>query len=302
MRPHHTLRPIFTRFASLALLALCLLPHGLRAQFLVALQMDKVNYIDQESMLATVTVTNRSGADVILGASAGSRNWLTFDITDSTGREFPPLTLPAKDAPIFKAGEAITRKIHIIDAYPANQLGTYSIKASAYHPPTAEFFESNRVRFVVNDQKPYGEPLVIGVPAGYPEAGRTRAYEPLVVRDNEHSYLYMRMRDVKTHENLATYQIAPISLARDPQLTLDGSNFLHALFLAGPKIYVYAIIEPDGHMKSKTIFKELDNSRPQLFRTPTNGVVAQGGQLMDPNSKEATQKKARSLSERPPGL
>ena len=303
MSSHLSHRPFLLSLFTSVVAGLCLLTSLAQAQFQVALTLDKVNYIDQEFITATVSVTNRSGADVILGAARGTKSWLSFDVTDSKGGELPSLALPENDVPpIFRAGDTVTRKIKLIDVYPEDELGTYSIKASAYHPPTSSFYDSNRVRFVVSDVKPFTEPLIVGVPPSYPDAGRSHAYELLIVRDMDHSYLYLRMRDVKTKRNLVTYQLAPITMARDPEYHVDGANALHILFLAGPKLYVYAVIEPDGHLKSKTILKDLENNRPQLFRTADNGVVARGGELLDPNSAKANPKKGRSLSDRPPGL
>ena len=66
----------------LALVALLPL-FSAHAQYEVTLHMSKIEYVAQEPMVAKVTITNRSGADVILGGPSG-KAWLSFNVRDSS--------------------------------------------------------------------------------------------------------------------------------------------------------------------------------------------------------------------------
>ncbi len=289
------------------LLVLCaLLPVlSARAQYEVALTLDKTTYVAQEAMTATVTIINRSGADVILGGPKG-RPWLTFNVKDSQDRSISPLQATSDDPIPFPAGERLSRKVRLTDTHSITEPGTYAVTVSAYHPPSGDYYISNRVRFVITDVKPYGKPLVFGVPEGFQDAGRKRQYVLMIYRDLDRTYLYFRLVDDLSGEKLVTYQLGPVSVVRDPQITMDRDNHLHVMFLASPDTSVYAIIGPDGKLKSRGLFKDVEGSRPQLFLTRENKVVASGGKKFDPVQEQAEQSAAgtrlRSVSERPPGL
>jgi hypothetical protein len=290
----------------LLFLACALLPVlSAHAQYEVALALDKTNYVAQEPMTATVTIINRSGADVILGGPKG-RPWLNFNVKDSQDRSISPLQATSDEPIPFPAGERIARKVRLTDTHAMTDAGTYSVTVSAYHPPSGDYYISNRVRFVINDVKPYGKPLVFGVPEGYQDAGRKRQYVLMIYRDLDRTYLYFRLVDDTTGQKLVTYQLGPVSVVREPQITMDRSNHLHVLFLASPDTSVYAVIAPDGKLKTQEMYRDLEGSRPQLFLTRENNVVANGGKKYDPGQEQAEKAAAasrvRSVSERPPGL
>lgn len=275
------------------------------AQYEVALQLDKINYVAQEPMIATVTIINRSGADVILGGPKG-RPWLSFNVKDSQDRSISPLQATSDTPIMFPAGERISRKIQLTETHSITEPGTYACTVSAYHPPSGDYYVSNRARFVISDVKPYGRPLIFGVPEGYPDAGRMRQHVLMIYRDTDRTYMYYRLVDQRSGQKLMTYQLGPVSVVRDPQITVDRGNNLHVMFLASPDTSIYAVVAPDGKLKSRELIRDLEGNRPQLFLTRDNNVVANGGKIFDPVKEQAEQQAAklrvRPVSERPPGL
>lgn len=289
-------------------IALVLVPlFAAQAQYEVALQLDRtVPYMSQEPMTAIVTITNRSGSDVVLGGPKG-KAWMIFNVKDSLDRSISPLQATSDEAIPFPAGERISRKIRITDTHSITELGTYSITVSIYHPPSGEYYGSNRVRFVVTDEKPHPPtPITFGVPEGFDGAGRKRQYVLMVHRDLERSYLYFRLLDERSKQKLVTFSLGPVTVVRQPQATLDRSNNFHVLFQARPDQSTYCVISPDGKLKSVEYFRDLEGSRPQLFLTRENHVVASGGLKFDPDQEraaaDAASSRVRSVSERPPGL
>jgi len=292
-------------FRALFILAALLTALPAFAQYEVSLKLDRINYISQEPMTATVTIVNRSGADVILGGPGG-RPWLSFNVKDSQERSLSPLQTTSDEPIIFQAGTTLAHKVKLGETHSITDEGTYAITVSAYHPATGQYYISNRARFVITDVKPYGKPIVFGVPTGYPEAGRSRRYVIMVHRDMDRSYLYFRLVDDRSGQKLQTYMLGTVSVVREPQMTLDRENNLHVMFMAAPELTIHQIIGPDGKSKAREFFRDTETTRPQLFLTRENMVVARGGLQFDPIAENARQKEAaskvRSVSERPPGL
>jgi hypothetical protein len=228
-------------------------------------------------------------------------NWLTFEVTDINGRSLPSIGLTQQKPFIFKAGTSIAEKVRVSDYYGVTELGAYGITANVFHPPTKQFYTSNRLRFNVMDAKPFWE-QPIGIPPGYPDAGRIRRYALVVFRDVDRSNMYFRFLDDKSAQTIATYELGPCSISVDPAATLDNDNKLHTLFMAMPKLYCYVIVAPDGKLKKREYYKMTDTSRPAMVAGPDGSVSIQGGVFFDPSAPEPAKKKSRPVSERPPGL
>lgn len=289
------------RLAALsALLFLCAAAPQLRAQFATNVALTKTNFLALEPMQATVTITNRSGGDVVMSGSNES-NWLTFEVTDPAGHSIAPSGMIKQKPFIFKAGTTIAEKVIISDYYGVDQLGSYGVTANVYHPPSKQFYASNRVHFNVMDSKPMWE-APIGVPAGYADTGRIRRYALIVFRDVDKTNLYFRLLDDRSNQKIATYELGPMSSAIDPEPVVDRDNKLHVFFLAMPKLYCYAIIGPDGKLKKREYYKEVDANRPAMLTGADGAVGVRGGEFFDPTAPPPARGKGRSVSERPPGL
>lgn len=289
------------RFRSLLFIACLLVGGSAFAQFQVALQLDKKSYVSGEAITTVVSVTNRSGVDVVLGGPNG-RKWVTFTLRDASDRALSPLDLTTEEPIVLSAGSTVKRKVRLTDTVAVQDPANYTVTASVYHPGSGEYYISNRARFSVMDIKPFGEPMVFGVPQGYPEAGRVRRYVLMIDRELDSVSMYFRLVDNFTNAKLMTYPIGNITLAREPMITMDRENRLHVLFMTNRETYTYAIIQPDGKPKSVQYIKDFPESHPQLFLSANNDVVLRGGQVFDPNAPKPEAPKARSISERPPGL
>lgn len=270
------------------------------AQFATSLMLDKTSFLSLEPMQATVSISNRSGADVIM-SGPNQANWITFNITDSAGRSLTPIAAAPEQPFVFKAGSTVAKKILISDSYSFSDVGSYAVSATVYHPPTQQFYASNRVRFTVTDAKPFWEQPV-GVPEGYANAGRIHRYALIKFTDLEKAFLYLRLIDDRSNLNLMTYQLGPLAVSLDPQVQLDPENKLHVMFLAAPKIFAHAVVAPDGKLKLREYFKEGESNRPALVVSAEGSVQVQGGQTFDPFAPPPPKPKSRSISEKPPGL
>lgn len=273
----------------------------LAAQFETNVKVNKDTYITYEGLEATVTVTNRSGADVVMGGP-NDLPWLSFEISNPSGHPVPPMSLRSEENLVLKSGATISRKVVLSDHYTFSDYGTYSITANIYHPPTQQYFTSNRARASFTDAKKFWSKN-FGVPTGFPGAGKIRRYELCLLRDLEHTNLYVRLIDEKTELKVATFSLGYCIMVSDPQVSLDKDNNLHVLFMAAPHIYAHVSIDTQGHIMKRLYHREILSNRPQLSSLADQTITVQGGEPYDPTEAPVeTKPQGRSVGQRPPGL
>lgn len=271
-----------------------------RAQYLIELKLDKTTFLSTEPMRATVGISNRSGTDVVMGGRS-NMNWLQFHIEDSNGRQLAPIGVEVEEPFIFKAGASMQRQVLISDTYAVSETGNYGITAVVYHPPTQNYYQSNRARFAVTEVGAFWQ-QDFGVPQGLPDAGRVRRYSIHLLRDDNGTKIYFRLTDERSQQRLATYSLGPISLALDPSFTIDSQNQLQVFFLAAPRVFAHCIMGTDGTLISRKYYREVENNRP-ILATRGGEVFVSGGIPYDPNAPPpAADASVRKASQRPPGL
>ncbi|HBJ86842.1 MAG TPA: hypothetical protein DDZ88_23895 [Verrucomicrobiales bacterium] len=284
----------------LLLLILCLCATAARAQYVTNLTLSKDQYLTGEPVVATVTIINRSGADVILGGH-GARDWLHFEITQSTGRVLSPITIGSEEPLKLQAGGTTRHTVELSGGYSTADLGTFHMIANVLHPLTGQFYTSNRERMTITDAKPNMFDQPYGVPEGYQNAGRSRRYQVILFRELDILQLYCRVTDERSGAYLATFLLGPVNMAVQPQISIDTKNKLHIFFLAKPQICCHAIINPDGKLHKRSYYRDTEGNRPSLVMT-RDGAQVVGGEYFDPGAPPAKSKALRKASERPPGL
>jgi len=284
----------------IACLVLVLLPHLVQAQFGVEVKLNKPTFLTYEGVEATVTIANRSGTDVVMGSPTGD-SWLSFSVKDPHNNPLAALKVRSDENMIFKAGATISRTISISDIYSFSEYGNYTIAATVYHPPSQQYYTSNHVRATFTDARPFQE-IPYGVPAGLPNAGQIRLYSLAILRDEDHTLLYVRLIEERTKLKLATFSLGTIILVSDPQLSLDKDNRLHVLFMVVPHIYAHVCVDTQGKVIKRTYYKEVETNRPKLVAEAGNTIGVDGGVPYDPTIPVETRPKGRSIGDKPPGL
>lgn len=284
----------------LVLSLLVLAPHSVSAQYLIDVKLNKKNFLTYESVEATVTISNRSGSDIVMGGPQGD-SWLAFDVTDPQGHQVPPLRARVDDGFVFKSGETIGRTVPLSSAYSFSEYGSYNISARVYHPSSQQYYSSVRTRANFTNAKPLGLPLKFGVPAGFPGAGQVRSYNLAILRDDDRTYLYVRIVDEKTQLKLSTLSMGTIVLVNDPQLTVDRENKLHLLFMTAPHIYAQRLVDTQGAVEKPNYYKEIGSDRPHLVVGAGDSILVEGGEPYDPNAP-GPKTGAKSIGKKPPGL
>ncbi len=285
---------------SLLVLGMAVAPKS-HAQFETSLSVNKDTYLTYESLEATVTVTNRSGADVVMGGP-NDLPWLSFEITNPSGNPVAPMALRSEQNLVLKSGATISRKVMLSQHFSFSDYGTYGITANVYHPPSQQYFTSNRARANFTDAKRFWSKN-FGVPMGLPGAGQIRRYELCVLRDLEHTSLYVRLIAEKTDLKIATFSLGYCIMVADPQVTLDKDNNMHVLFMAVPHIYSHVTVDTQGKILKRLYHREVAGDRPQLSLLADQSITVQGGQPYDPTAAPLdTKPQGRSVGQRPPGF
>ncbi|MEN3942324.1 hypothetical protein WJU23_13580 [Prosthecobacter sp. SYSU 5D2] len=273
-----------------------------QAQFQVSLTLPRSDFLALEAIPATVTITNRSGAEVVLGGP-GRTSWLSFEMTDRTGVPLSPIDVSGADLAQIPPGGTIQRKIIVSDAYAPTEIGNYGLIARVADVPSGQYYTSSRARFNITDSKAMWE-QTYGVPEGYRGAGTARRYAVILFDDGKGTSLYVRLIDEKSKLRLQTFRIGPVIMAHDPQITLDRGNHLQILFLAQPHIYTHCIVAPDGSLKKRSYYREENGDRPHLTVSAEGDAMITGGQFFDPSAPPPMPagNTGRNVSDKPPGL
>jgi hypothetical protein len=292
-------RPALVIILVVSLVSL-LAPQKSQAQLLVTLEMNKKSYLAYEPILATVSVANRAGKDVVLADHDG-RSWLSFHISVIGGDAVLPQPGPPRVEPtVLPAGKSVRETVILGRYYPLGRLDNYAIRASVFFNEFGQLFTSNTSAIRINEGQRFWEQQ-IGVPRSNGQTAY-RKFTLLSFQEEQQMSAYVRVRDDRSHRVLATYPLGRLVPHRDPQATLDGQNQLHVLFLTGPRYYRHCVIGPEGEKVSESIYEEKDASLPTLMLANTGAVNVRGGQVFDPNAPPSRPKEVvHRLTERPPG-
>lgn len=291
-----------THFLALWLAVLGFASHA-SAQLQVRLDMEKTQLVAYEPVLATVTVENLAGKDVLLG-EPGGRGWLSFTIQkfDKYGSYHihAPGGEPRSEPRLLKAGSTISQTVSLGRLYPIGSLGNYSIRANVYFSEFGQYFSSNVRAITVLDGTRlwerdfgYNQP---GAPTSY------RQFSLLSHTTDEDMKLYVRLKEKNTGRVMATYSLGSLVFFREPQAELDSQNRLHVFFQVDRTHYRHVIVGPDGRKVSEKVYESTGDSIPQLYSTRDRTVRVGGGREYDPNRQEQTGEVIHHLTERPLGL
>ena len=270
------------------------------AQLIVNMNLPKTNYLSYEPMVATVTVYNRAGNDVVLGGPKG-RGWMSFDVYRD-GQLLSPRSFDGGfETMLLKAGRSVTKKVDINRLYPVADYGSYTINASVYFPPRRSYFSSKKRRVNVTDARAFWKQS-FGFSQGRNKLASFRQFSLHEHRESANSALYVRLRETKGTKVYCTFSLGRFINVRKPQATIDAQNRLHVMHMISPRIYSHAKVSPEGTFLGNEYFRETTETRPSLVIDAGGSVKVVGGIAYDPNKPPEAKNQPRSASELPPGL
>ena len=270
------------------------------AQLIVNMNLPKTNYLSYEPMVATVTVYNRAGNDVVLGGPKG-RGWMSFDVYRD-GQLLSPRSFDGGfETMLLKAGRSVTKKVDINRLYPVADYGSYTINASVYFPPRRSYFSSKKRRVNVTDARAFWKQS-FGFSQGRNKLASFRQFSLHEHRESANSALYVRLRETKGTKVYCTFSLGRFINVRKPQATIDAQNRLHVMHMISPRIYSHARVSPEGAFLGNEYYRETTETRPSLVIDAGGSVKVVGGIAYDPNKPPEAKNQPRSASELPPGL
>ena len=293
-----------TRYLRFAFLLLAIAVPQVRAQLNVSVEVERTNFVAYEPLFVTVTVTNTSGNDVVLGGP-NNNSWLNFLVVSENGRPVTGIANPDADAIVCRNGQSLQRKFNLPRHFHLIDSGIYVVKASVYFPALQRWINSHPVRFTINQAPRPKWERSFALPAGHKMAGKYRKYQLFTFHDKDRSYLYVRLVDESTGMFLLTTRLSSIAPDRELQQTVDAQQNLHLLCLGSPRVWAYQSIDPDGKLLTQRFFSQ-GKGEPQLVTQTSGAVMVLGGTSYDPTEKPATPPGGGAvihrLSERPAGI
>lgn len=284
------------RFTLLLLLAL-LAAAPARAQLTVELNVKRRMFIAHEPILATVTIRNLSGRDIVL-EDTPQMQWFGFQINAKNEQFITPRNPNyALEPLVLKSGETRRRTVNLTQLYEIGDYGIYRIRANIHFADLRKFFSSPSLAIEVTEGQRVWKQTV-----GVPGTDEMRTYELLGHQQGEHTIMYIRVTD--DMHVYATHELGRMLEGQRPQVEFDQGNNLCILQLIGNREYVLTRVSPKGQFISQHKY-DAPKSRPYLRRLADGQIQLVNGRRQDlaaadaPNPDAAP---AAKLSDRPAGL
>jgi hypothetical protein len=278
------------------LLALCALADA-GAQVRVDLSLRRALFIRYEPVVAIVTITNLTGAELEL-ADEGNRQWFSFHIESADGALVPPYNPEySLQSVTIGPGQSIKRAVNITPLYPITEYGIYRVRATVFVNQTGRYFSSNPP---LNIEITEGR-LLWQQSVGAPGEGGTRTLSVLSHRLPDDTQLYLRIEDKERGMVYCTMQLGRTVSFSKPQIETDAENQVHILQNTSPRTYIYTHVDLGGKVVERKEYTGTESSRPVLRRTQNGGFAVVGGTYVDPNAVQQQQQAAPppSINDRP---
>lgn len=259
----------------LSLLALAPLL-GLRGQVTVELEFDKDFYIADESMTASVRITNFSGRSLVFGQD---NEWLKFLVEQEDGF----LAKQKGVAPVvgeFEIPNASrgTRRVNLAPYYKMVLPGRYQVTASVFSQELDEVLQSSPaqvsiIRATTLWQKEFG--IAVGEEEEKPSY-EIRKYVLIRALNNDRLELYVRVASRDDSKVYGVFPVGNLVAFGSPEAQVDRQSRLHLLQQYGARSFRYLVVTPEGELKIRRRY-DYAKSRPRLVRSEQHGIAVLGG-------------------------
>ena len=261
-------------------------------QLNVDIQLGRRQFIPHESLPVALRLTNRAGKELLLHGD-GRRSWLNVVVLDRSGNPIAPyaggvLNFQAAKVPV---GRAVAKQLDLNRLFPLSRFGKYTVYVTVTLP-TGETFKSARKNFdIVNGRVIYEQRVGLGA--------KSRDYRLISFAPGRNSYLYFQAELVDERRVALTYPIGEFLQNKKPQATVDKGGDLHVLYLATPDRYVHVLINSQGKVTDRKIYKHGPSGDPRLIAFADGEVKVAGGLEFDPKALKKQRDKIKKISERP---
>lgn len=266
------------------------------AQITASLQLNKSQYVAGEPVVATLTITNHAGRELVFHGD-GRRDWLDFHVRDRRGQPVNQRQRNAFGAMRIAAGQSLQRQVDLSNSYMLHEPGNFSVAAviRSLGGDNTINTTTNRVIFTQNPGRVYWSQKV-GVPG---RRNQTREYRVLQSSGNQRAQLYAQIIEDRTGLPIRTFNLGDSLSIRRPSVTVDKQQRMHVMFISTPTMWVHYIIDLEGNVVNRDIHQRGPQGDPRLMTFSDGTVQVSNSVPFDPAAAAAARARIRNISDRP---
>lgn len=263
------------RYAALFLMA-WLTGWSACAQVKVSVDLDQQQFLPGETIPIKVRIINHSGQTLHLGEDD---QWLHVTVLSEGSFVIEQAgDMPVKGAFDLPTAKMATKEVNISPYFGLNRPGRYSVVATVEIKDWNQRVTSTPAEFDIIHgtklwEKAFGVPHSV-LPDGSPEVRKYLLQQANHLRSQ--IVLYVRITDASENRTLKVVPIGPMVSFSDPKAMLDKDSSLHVLYQAGPRVFTYFAITPDGKVLAHEKV-EYSAARPRLSAAEDGSVGVSGG-------------------------
>jgi hypothetical protein len=270
------------------------------AQVTVTLSIKRRLFIAHEPVIATVSIGNQTGRDIMLADTEEGKQWFGFEIVGPEGRQIPPRTANYELQPLpIKAGETVKRSVNLNDLYQLGDLGTFRATASIYLASAHKWFSSKPDPFDVTEGRLLWRQTV-GVPDRPENAPLNRTFAVLTLEHEKGRMLYVRITGDEDGFTYGCYNLGRVLDGTPPDMKFDSGNNLAILQATARKEYLLTRIGVNGNFVGQNVYTSVKGI-PYLRKLADGALQIVGATRQEPVAQVSLQD-APKLSDRPPGF
>jgi hypothetical protein len=282
---------------ALLLFALCAMLTPAYGQIAVNLSIKRRMHMLYEPVLATVSITNNSGRELMLDDS-NQGQWFGFAITGPDKKNVLPRDPNYSLAPLpIQPGETVKRTVNLTELYELAECGTHKIRANIFLAGWNKYFSSNPDTVDLTEGRVIWTQTV-GVPNGPDTA--LRRFSLLTMDQDDGKYLYARTVGEDDGVVYGCYSLGKLVDDAKPEAQFDLGNNLWVLQLVGQRTYLLTRIGVNGDFQAQSTYVT-PKAKPYLRKLASGTLQIVGAVRQDRVTAQASAP-APKLSDRPANL
>jgi hypothetical protein len=262
-------------------------------------------YLASEQVIATLTVTNLAGRDILLKDGITEDSWCHIQVKAMRSESPSYRTNPPKVPSLsLKAGETVSRTIPLHDFFELPSTGAFSAKVSISYGASRTQFVTPAAFFNVDPGHKIWS-TTVGVPEGQEEAGTPRLFSVLSLQRKDGMFLYAKLENQRDGFYYPPYFLGRMLAAVAPQMQLDRENNLYVLHASSDDTYILSQVDVATGRSGQAVYRSKTprTGRPSLSRQPDGRLAISGGIRVSENElSERNAPERAKLSTRPDGF
>jgi hypothetical protein len=261
----------------LPFLALLSLITGLSGQIRVELGRPSISYMQYESIIMDVRITNMSSEPLDLGNVEG-KSWLRFSVKRGSGSSVRPTQEFTQPPVHLEPGDTARFGFNLLPFYAIREIDNYTVTALVRMPTLSGDLISNAVQFsVVNGITLWSREIVL------PEESDKRLFSLLSFYRNDQNQIYAQVESEPQNLVYLCMPLGTVLAGERPRTEFDPSLDWHILYRAAPDTYRYFKFTSKGRLLQQETLAG-GGSRPTLIPDASGTWALVGG--VDPKTQQ----------------